>query len=76
MYVKEGTEVVLSDLLKGIIIQSGNDASIAVAEYMAGSEAAFADWMNEYAKKLGLSDTHYSNATGWPAEDHYTTAKD
>ncbi len=76
MYVQEGTKVTLSDLLKGIIIQSGNDASIAVAEYIAGDESAFADLMNLYAKNLDMWDTHFSNATGWPAEDHYTTAQD
>lgn len=76
MYIREGTKVKLSDLLKGIIIQSGNDASIAVAEFIAGSEEGFAELMNHQALQLGMHDTHYVNATGWPAEGHYSTAKD
>ncbi len=76
MYVREGTEVKLEDLLRGIIIQSGNDASIAVAEYIAGSEDAFADLMNQTAYTLNMKDSHFKNATGWPAKDHYTTARD
>ncbi|MDF1642571.1 MAG: D-alanyl-D-alanine carboxypeptidase [Pseudomonadales bacterium] len=76
MYIREGTKVKLSDLLKGIIIQSGNDASIAVAEFIAGSEDGFAELMNHQALQLGMHDTHYVNATGWPAKDHYSTAKD
>ncbi|MBV1914110.1 MAG: D-alanyl-D-alanine carboxypeptidase [Pseudomonadales bacterium] len=76
MYIREGTQVKLSDLLKGIIIQSGNDASIAVAEFIGGSEDGFAELMNYQAQELGMHDTHYMNATGWPAEDHYSTAKD
>lgn len=76
MFVREGTEVPMIDLLRGIIIQSGNDASIAVAEYLAGSEDAFADWMNMYAERLGMTNSHFANATGWPADDHYSTARD
>lgn len=76
MYVKEGTKVRLEDLLRGIIIQSGNDASIAVAEYIAGSEDAFADLMNKHADRLGMVNTHFVNATGWPAENHYSSAHD
>ncbi len=76
MFVREGTTVALDDLLHGIIIQSGNDASVAVAEHIAGSEAAFADMMNQQAQQLGMTMTHYQNATGLPAEDHYTTAWD
>jgi D-alanyl-D-alanine carboxypeptidase (penicillin-binding protein 5/6) len=76
MFIKEGTKVPLAQLLKGIIIQSGNDASVAVAEYLAGSEGAFADLMNRQAALLGMSNTHFVNATGWPAENHYTTAHD
>ena len=76
MFVQVGTRVKFIDLLRGIIIQSGNDASVALAEHLAGSEETFAAWMNEYAKQLGMNDTHFVNATGWPAEDHYTTADD
>lgn len=76
MYIREGTKVKLSDLLKGIIVQSGNDASIAVAEFIAGSEDGFAELMNHQALQLGMHDTHYMNATGWPAKEHYSTAKD
>jgi len=76
MYIREGTRVQLEDLLKGVIIQSGNDASIAVAEHVAGSEDAFADLMNQTATTLGMHNSHFMNATGWPANDHYTTAND
>ena len=76
MFVREGTQVALSDLLRGVIIQSGNDASVALAEYIAGSESAFADIMNQQAALLGMSGTHYNNATGWPDEGHLTTARD
>ncbi len=76
MYIREGTEVKLKDLLRGIIIQSGNDASIAMAEHIAGSEDAFADLMNQTAYSLGMTSSNFKNATGWPAKDHYTTARD
>jgi D-alanyl-D-alanine carboxypeptidase (penicillin-binding protein 5/6) len=76
MFIQEGTSVKLEDLLKGIIIQSGNDSSIAVAEYIAGSEDAFADLMNRQAELLGLTGTHYENATGLPVEGHVTTPYD
>jgi len=76
MFVRVGTQVPLIDLLRGIIVQSGNDASVAVAEYFAGSEDAFAEWMNQYAARFGMNNTHFVNATGWPAENHLTTARD
>ncbi len=76
MFVREGTEVPLGDLLKGVIIQSGNDAAVALAEYLAGSESAFADVMNQQAELLGMNNSHFVNATGWPAEGHLTTARD
>lgn len=76
MFIREGTEVRLEDILRGVIIQSGNDASVALAEHIAGSEEAFADVMNQYAAKLGMNSTHYMNATGLPDENHYTTAAD
>jgi D-alanyl-D-alanine carboxypeptidase (penicillin-binding protein 5/6) len=76
VFIREGTEVRLEDLLRGIIIQSGNDASVAVAEYIAGSEDVFADVMNQTAISLGMTNTQFKNATGLPQEGHYTTAKD
>ncbi len=76
MFIKEGTQVRLGDLLRGIIIQSGNDASVAVAEHIAGSESAFADLMNQHAKLLGMNNTHFANSTGLPAQDHYSSAED
>jgi len=76
MFVREGTKVKASDLMSGVIIQSGNDASVALAEHIAGSEGAFADVMNQQAARLGMVDTHFVNATGLPDEDHYTTAFD
>ena len=76
MFVREGTRVPVKDLLRGVIIQSGNDASVALAEHIAGSEGAFADVMNQQAALLGMSNTNFKNASGWPAEGHLTTAKD
>ncbi len=76
MFLNPRTEVSVIDLLRGVIIQSGNDASIALAQHVAGSEQAFADVMNQQAQLLGLRDTHFINATGWPAEGHHTTAFD
>jgi len=76
MFIKEGTSVSISDLLKGIIIQSGNDASIAVAEHIGGSEEAFADLMTQHALALGMKNTQYMNATGLPAQGHFSTARD
>jgi len=70
------SEQELDDLLHGVIIQSGNDASIALAEHVAGSEDAFADLMNRYAAQLGMTGTRYVNSHGLPAEGHYTTARD
>ncbi len=75
-FLPVNSKVKLEDLLHGMIIQSGNDASIALAEHVAGSEAAFAELMNAYAKQLGLKDTHYVNAHGLSAPDHYSTAHD
>lgn len=76
MYVKEGTQVPVIDLLRGEIIQSGNDATVALAEYVGGTEDAFVDMMNKKAKELGMTNTHYLNAAGLPAEGHFTTARD
>ncbi len=76
MYVREGTQVPLIDLLRGVVIQSGNDASVALAEYLAGGEGAFADVMNQQAKLLGMKNSTFHNATGWPSDGHLTTARD
>lgn len=76
MFIREGTQVSLEDLMRGVIVQSGNDASVALAEHIAGSETAFADMMNQQAALLGMHDSHFLNATGLPAEDHYTSAWD
>ncbi len=76
MFIREGTQVRLEDLMRGIIIQSGNDASVAVSEHIAGGEAAFADLMNQHAKLLGMNNSHFVNSTGFPAEGHYSSAYD
>lgn len=76
MFVKEGQMVPIEDLLKGIIVDSGNDACVAMAEHLGGSEAGFADIMNQQAKNLGMSNTHFTDSTGLPNPDLYTTAKD
>ncbi|PKO63499.1 MAG: hypothetical protein CVU23_10410, partial [Betaproteobacteria bacterium HGW-Betaproteobacteria-17] len=76
MFVQVGDQIAVKDLLRGIIVQSGNDASIALAEHLAGGEDTFAALMNQEAKRLGLADTHFLNATGWPAEGHYSSALD
>lgn len=76
MFIREGTNVPFIELLKGIIIQSGNDASVAVAEFIAGAEDSYVDVMNQHAARLGMKDTHFMNATGLPMPDHYTTARD
>lgn len=76
MFIEVGEKVKVDELLKGIIIVSGNDASIAISEHVAGSEDAFAQLMNSTAKNLGMSNTHFQNASGWPADNHYSTARD
>jgi D-alanyl-D-alanine carboxypeptidase (penicillin-binding protein 5/6) len=76
MFIEVGKKVTVADLLKGIVIQSGNDATVAMAEHIAGSESTFADYMNQYAKTLGMNDTNFLNSTGWPDKGHLTTAKD
>lgn len=75
-FIEVDTEVVLEDLVRGMIIQSGNDASVALAEHVAGSEEAFVDLMNQYARILGMTNTVYRNSTGLPAADHLSTAHD
>lgn len=76
MFLNPRTEVPVIDLLRGVIIQSGNDASIALAQHIAGSEQAFADIMNQTAELLGMRDSRFKNATGWPADGHISTAYD
>lgn len=76
MFIDVGKQVSVDDLLHGIIIQSGNDASVALAEHIAGSEEAFASMMNTAAERLQLNNTHFMNATGLPSEDHYSSAHD
>jgi len=76
MFVEAGKKVPLKRMLSGLVVQSGNDAAVALAEHVAGNEAAFVLRMNEWAKKLGMDSTNFMNSTGWPAENHYTTARD
>lgn len=76
MYLELDSEVPVEELLKGMIIQSGNDASVALAEFVAGSEDSFVAMMNQYAARLGLTHSHYLNSTGMPMEGHVTTTRD
>jgi D-alanyl-D-alanine carboxypeptidase (penicillin-binding protein 5/6) len=76
MFVEVGTQVSIESLLQGIIIQSGNDATVAMAEHIAGSEDTFAALMNRHAEELGLTGSHFVNSTGLPDPDHYMTARD
>ena len=76
MFIEPSMEVTIEQLIKGMVIQSGNDASVALAEHLAGSEDAFAGLMNHYAQQLGMNNSNFMNATGLPHEEHYTTARD
>jgi len=76
MFVEVGKQIAVEDLLKGLIIQSGNDSSVALAEHIAGTESAFAGYMSHQAQVLGMTNTQFENATGWPTEGHYSTARD
>ncbi|MFT5396416.1 MAG: D-alanyl-D-alanine carboxypeptidase (penicillin-binding protein 5/6) [Gammaproteobacteria bacterium] len=76
MFIEVNKKVKLDDLLHGVIIQSGNDASVALAEYISGTEGVFADLMNKHAEQLGMNNSHFVNSTGLPDPDHYTTASD
>jgi len=76
MYLEVNTSVSVHDLMKGLIIQSGNDSSVALAEHIAGTEDAFVQLMNQYAIELGMENTNFVNCTGWPDKDHLTTARD
>jgi D-alanyl-D-alanine carboxypeptidase (penicillin-binding protein 5/6) len=76
MFIEPRKPVTVNELINGMIVQSGNDASIALAEVIAGDEDAFAQWMNREAQRLGLKNTHFVNATGLPNPDHYSTPED
>ena len=76
MWIEPGRDVTIGELERGIVIASGNDATVAVAEHIAGSEQAFAELMNQHAERLGLSNTHFMNSHGLPHPDHYTSARD
>jgi serine-type D-Ala-D-Ala carboxypeptidase (penicillin-binding protein 5/6) len=76
MFIKEGTAVKVQDLLQGIIVDSGNDACVALSEFVAGNETAFAEMMNAQAQTLGMKDSHFTDSTGLPNPDHYTTPYD
>ena len=76
MFVPVGEKVKVEDLIRGVIVQSGNDATIVLAEALAGSEEAFALALNEKANELGMTGSHFMNASGWPDPDHYSTARD
>ncbi|MFL2697703.1 MAG: D-alanyl-D-alanine carboxypeptidase family protein [Gammaproteobacteria bacterium] len=76
MFIEAGKRVLLSDLMKGMVIQSGNDASCALAEHVAVSEEGFVDLMSRYVYELGLKNTNFVNVTGWPDENHFSSARD
>jgi D-alanyl-D-alanine carboxypeptidase (penicillin-binding protein 5/6) len=76
MFIEVGSRVSIEELIAGMIVQSGNDASVALAEHVAGTESVFAELMNQNAAKLGMLSSHFLNATGLPAEGHLTTARD
>jgi len=76
MFIEVNTFVSVENLIQGLIVQSGNDATVALAEHVAGSEPIFVDLMNQYAQRLGLVSTHFQNSPGMPSPEHYTTARD
>ena len=76
MFIEVGSQISVENLLRGMIVQSGNDASIALAEHIAGSQETFAALMNQYAAELGMTNTHYTNPAGLPEDNHYSTAAD
>ncbi len=76
MFVRVNSRVKVEDLIRGIVVQSGNDASIVVAEGLSGSEGAFAEELNRTAKELGMTNSHFVNSSGWPDPEHRTTARD
>ena len=76
MFIEAGKRVSFEDLVKGVVIQSGNDASVAIAEYLGGTEEGFVDIMNAYAQSLGLNNTLFENSTGLPSSNHFSSARD
>ena len=76
MFIREGTRVLFSDLIKGMVIQSGNDASCAIAEHVAISEEGFVELMQLYIEEMGMENTQFKNVSGWPDPEHYSSAKD
>lgn len=76
MFIEVGKSIKVEDLLRGVIIQSGNDATIALAEGLSGQEAYFAEHITAMAKKMGMANSNFKNASGWPNKDHYSTARD
>jgi len=76
MFIEVGTQVSIEELVLGMIVQSGNDASVALAEHVAGTESVFAQMMNQYAVALGMHSSNFENSTGLPGENHYSTARD
>ena len=76
MFIEIDDKINIKDLLRGIIIQSGNDSSVAISECLAGTEKDFAKLMNVYAKKIGMLNTNFTNSSGWPNENHYSTVRD
>ncbi len=76
MFIRSGELISVADLLRGVIVQSGNDAAVALAEAISGTEEAFAELLNRRAAEIGLQNSHFTNATGWPHEDHRMSARD
>ena len=76
MFIEVGTRVPVEALLMGLIVQSGNDSAVALAEFVAGDESTFADLMNRHARRLGMSGSHFTNSSGLPEPNHYSTARD
>ncbi len=76
MFIEAGKKVPLNRMIKGLIVQSGNDAAVALAEHISGNEDSFVEKMNQTAKEMGLNSTNFTNPTGWPDPNHYTTARD
>jgi D-alanyl-D-alanine carboxypeptidase (penicillin-binding protein 5/6) len=76
MFIEVGKQISVQDLVLGMIVQSGNDASVALAEQIAGAESVFAELMNQYAQQIGMASSHFMNSTGLPHDDHYSTARD
>ena len=76
MFIEPGERISVENLLLGMIVQSGNDAAVALAEHVAGSEESFSGLLNQAAAELGLSNTHFVNSTGWPHPEHFSSARD